>query len=107
MASEAGFPNLRHLRVFCAVARAQSLSAAAARLPLSQPAMTQAIAGLENYFGATLFNRRNDGMQLTTGGEQCLARVERALAILAACIGETERGGVATNQHRSPAAAIT
>jgi DNA-binding transcriptional LysR family regulator len=88
MASDSGFPNLRHLQVFCAVARARSLSAAAVQLPLSQPAMTQAIAGLERYFGAPLFSRRNHGMQLTAAGEHCLARTERALTQLAASLQE-------------------
>lgn len=107
MASDPGFPNLRHLRVFCAVAHAHSLSAAAARLPLSQPAMTQAIAGLEGYFGTALFNRHNSGMQLTTAGEQCLVRVERALALLAAGIGEIDAALATASQNTRQVAAVT
>ena len=72
----------------CSVARYRSVSAAAADMPLSQPAMTQAIAGLERYFGVSLFKRHNSGMQLTAAGEQCVARIERALEQLASGVGE-------------------
>ena len=40
-------PNLRHLRVFLEVARHRSISKAAPRVFLSQPAITQAIGKLE------------------------------------------------------------
>ena len=91
MPRDHGFPNLRHLQVVCSVARCRSVSAAAASVPLSQPAMTQAIAGLERYFGIPLFKRRNNGMQLTTAGERCLMRIERALEQLATGINEMSR----------------
>src|SRR5690349_13290152 len=107
MSREPELPNLRHLQVFCAVARAASLSAAAAELPLSQPAMTQAIAGLEAYFGATLFRRRNSGMQLTAVGAQCLVRAERALTQLAAGTAEIDPPVRARRQHLWPAAVLS
>jgi len=88
MSNQPGLPNLRHLQVLREVARCRSVSAAAARLPLSQPAVTQAIVGLERYFGAALFKRHNNGMQLTAPGEQCLMRSERALEQLATSIAE-------------------
>ena len=48
------FPNIRHMRVFVAAADTGSVSAAADRCHLSQPAATQAITQLEKNLGVTL-----------------------------------------------------
>ena len=58
--------NLRHLHTFGEVARLGSVSAAARAVHISQPAVTQAVAGVERYFGASLayaqqHRRRADG----------------------------------------------
>ncbi|HCQ65083.1 MAG TPA: LysR family transcriptional regulator [Rhodobacteraceae bacterium] len=81
MATE--FPNLRHLRAFMEVAEAQGISAAAHRVHLSQPAVTQAISGLEKRFGVTLLDRRAEGMFPTGEGEVLLFRVKRMFVNLA------------------------
>ena len=73
------FPNIRHLRAFCEVARCKGVSAAADRIHLSQPAVTQAIGKLEDDLGIALFERRPDGMYLTVPGRMMFERVERAL----------------------------
>ncbi len=75
MATE--FPNLRHLRAFMEVADAKGISAAAHRVHLSQPAVTQAISGLEKRFGVALLDRRPEGMFATEEGEVLLLRVRR------------------------------
>lgn len=72
-------PNLRHLGVFCTVARLGSVSAAARAAHLSQPAVTQAIGSLEQDFGSTLFARTVHGMELTEAGKLCAGRVASAL----------------------------
>jgi DNA-binding transcriptional LysR family regulator len=72
-------PNLRHLTVFCTVARLGSVSAAARAAHLSQPAVTQAIGSLESEFGSTLFERTVQGMELTEAGRLCAVRVGRTL----------------------------
>src|SRR5690349_12437555 len=46
------------MRAVNAVFDAGSLSRAARRLGMSQPAITQQVRGLENHFGVTLFERR-------------------------------------------------
>jgi LysR family transcriptional regulator, regulator for genes of the gallate degradation pathway len=79
-------PNLRHLSVFCAVARLGSVSAAARAAHLSQPAVTQAIGSLEKDFGSTLFARTVRGMELTEAGKLCTGRVASALQRLAEAI---------------------
>lgn len=75
-------PNFRHLRVFAEVARRGSISMAADRIHLSQPAISQALAKLEENFGVKLFERRSDGMTPTEHGLLALARVERALELV-------------------------
>ncbi len=76
-------PNLRHLRVFLAVADAGSLAAAGYAAPLSQPAMTQALQNLERQFDAELLTRRKTGMLLTSAGKLLLVRIRRAFDLLA------------------------
>lgn len=75
-------PNLRHLQCFQEIARLGSLSAAARAVHMSQPAVTQAVAGLEGFFNTTLLSRRSDGVSLTPSGQLCLLRIERALVQL-------------------------
>ncbi len=83
--------NLRHLHTFREVARLGSVSAAARAVHISQPAVTQAIAGLERYFGSPLLLRRSTGVSLTSAGEICLARIERSMGQLREAIGATTR----------------
>jgi DNA-binding transcriptional LysR family regulator len=75
-------PNLRHLRAFCMVAETRSVSQAAARIHLSQPAITQAIDKLEARLGAIVFEHGPDGMALTAAGILFRERAERALDFL-------------------------
>lgn len=74
------------LRVFVALARAGSLSAAARALKVSHATVGRRIAALEETLGRTLFDRRADGYALTAEGEAVLELAsgmdERALAIL-------------------------
>ncbi|MBL4812269.1 MAG: LysR family transcriptional regulator [Rhodobacteraceae bacterium] len=76
---DVNFPNIRHLRVFLEVARSHSISIAAGRAHLSQPAVTQAIAKLEADLQVALFMRKNVGFHTTEIGTQFVLRVERAL----------------------------
>ncbi len=85
--------NLRHLHTFREVARLGSVSAAARAVHISQPAVTQALSGLERWFGAPLLLRRNTGVSLTAAGELCLARIERALGQLREAMIEIARAG--------------
>lgn len=75
-------PNFRHLRVFREVARNRSISLAATQVHLSQPAITQAIAKLEDQLGVLLFERRSDGMIPTAAGVLFFDRVDRALNLV-------------------------
>ncbi len=74
--------NLRHLRAFREVVRCQSVSQAAERVHLSQPAITQAITKLEGQLGLPLFERRSAGMFATQAGALFHERVDRALRLI-------------------------
>ncbi|MCC2113417.1 MAG: LysR family transcriptional regulator [Hyphomicrobiales bacterium] len=86
--------NLRHLRAFREVARYRSISEASRHVHLSQPAITQAIAKLEDVLGTPLFERRSDGMFATPPGEIFCDRVDRALGFLAAGAADAIRVGL-------------
>nr|WP_274709226.1 LysR family transcriptional regulator [Nitratireductor luteus] len=85
--------NLRHLRAFAQVAATGSISAASGKVFLSQPAITQALAKLEEAIGTPLFLRKSTGMFLTEAGELLRARVDRALFILARAARRVVRSG--------------
>ena len=66
----------RRVLTFRAVARKRSFSAAARELALTQPAVSQQVAGLEREVGARLLDRRPGGLQLTPAGEVLLAHAD-------------------------------
>lgn len=71
--------NVRPLRAFATLARAGSFTRAAARLHISQPALTVQIHGLEAALGARLFDRNTREVRLTGIGAAILPAVERLL----------------------------
>src|SRR5579871_1778642 len=64
--------RLRHLTCFVVVAQERTLAAAAARLHLSQPAVSKTLAELEELAGRRLVERGRAGTQLTSAGEEFL-----------------------------------
>lgn len=66
--------KLNHLRDVVAVAERGSLRAAARHLRVAQPALTRSIREIEQELKATLFERRNNGVTLTTVGHAFLRR---------------------------------
>ena len=61
--------NLEYYKIFYYVARQGSVTAAAAELSVSQPAVSQAIKALESAVGIPLFVRTGKGVRLTPAGE--------------------------------------
>ena len=74
--------NLRHLRLFLAVMRSGTLTAAAQHTNISQPAATQAIGKLELEAGGPLFDRTRRGFFATPRGTLFADRAARAFALL-------------------------
>jgi LysR family transcriptional regulator, nitrogen assimilation regulatory protein len=67
--------DCRRLTTFVQVAELGSLSRAADRLRIAQPALSRQMRLLENEIGLPLFERHRRGMQLTEAGEDLRARV--------------------------------
>ncbi len=61
--------NLEYYKIFYYTAKYGSLTAAAAELSISQPAVSQALKQLENALSAKLFVRASRGIRLTMEGE--------------------------------------
>ena len=72
--------NFDHLRTFVAIADSGGVHRAAARLHLSQPAVSRQIQTLEADLGVPLFDRIGRRVQLTSEGEDLLRRSRRLLA---------------------------
>jgi LysR family transcriptional regulator, nitrogen assimilation regulatory protein len=77
--------DFRRLRYFVQVVEARSMSAAAARLHVAQPALSKTIRALEDELGAPLLQRSARGVAMTEAGERLyehcqiiLGQVERA-----------------------------
>ena len=96
--------SLRHLEVFCAVARAQSFTRAAEHLHVSQPVVSRTVRELERSLGVELFTRTTRSVSLTPHGDELLElagdlvdRFERTMDRFAAyCRGDYGRIVVAT-----------
>jgi DNA-binding transcriptional LysR family regulator len=76
---KSSLPNLRHLAATVAVIHRGSISAAARAIHLTQPAVTQAVSGLELAVGGRLFERNARGVVVTALGRRSGLRLERAL----------------------------
>ena len=77
--------TLRQLRALAAVHRDRSVTAAARRLHLTQPAVTLQIRNLQMLAGLPLIQRTGEGMLLTDAGRTVLALSERIEAAIADC----------------------
>ena len=71
--------RLDSMRVFVAVAEAEGFAPAARRLAMSPPAVTRAVAALEERIGARLLHRTTRIVRLTEAGGRFLADCKRIL----------------------------
>jgi len=71
--------TLNQLRAFRAIVQAGSFRAAAARLHLSQPSISQRVRELESELGALLFVRQGPKITLTAEGHALIGFAERML----------------------------
>ncbi len=82
--------DLRHARTFVTVAELGTVSKAALRLRIAQPALSRQINALEQELGLKLFDRVGRRLLLTGEGEQLLSDC-RGLLSCASAIGEHAR----------------
>jgi len=61
--------TLRHMKIFVSVCTENSITLAARKLYISQPAVSNAIKELENYYGIPLFDRISRKLYLTEAGK--------------------------------------
>ena len=79
----------RRLRYFLAIVEDGTLTAAAARLHVAQPSLSQALRAFERELGAELFHRVGRGLALTDAGRALIGPARQALLAL-----EDARGAV-------------
>src|SRR6187549_2397791 len=77
-----GMDRLETLRVFVTVAEEAGFAPAARRLTMSPPAVTRAIAALEERIGTRLLHRTTRIVRLTEAGTRFLADCKRILGEL-------------------------
>jgi len=89
--------TVEELRWFVAVAEREHVTAAAAELHVSQPALSRALSRVQAHVGVPLFDRQGRNLRLNRYGRLYLERARRALAELDAGGAElaaaTGRGG--------------
>lgn len=84
--------NFHHLRYFWAVAKAGNLTRTAARLRVSQSALSSQIQQLEAQLGHALFQREGRQLVLTEAGRMALAYAEDIFATGAELLSTLDRG---------------
>jgi LysR family transcriptional regulator, low CO2-responsive transcriptional regulator len=77
--------TIRQLRALAALSANGSVTAAANKLNLTQPAVTLQLRNLQDLAGLPLLQRTNDGMLLTGAGKEVLTLHERIEAAISAC----------------------
>jgi LysR family transcriptional regulator, pca operon transcriptional activator len=79
--------RLRHITTFLEIAQAGSIVSAAARLGVTQPAVSKTLRELEDLLGQQLFDRSGRGLRLNTKGQGFQKQVGSAMTTLARATG--------------------
>lgn len=74
--------TLRHLRIFLAVCREGSTTAAAEKLYIAQPTVSVSVRELEKHYGVTLFDRIGRRLFLTEAGQQMRSYAQHIVSLL-------------------------
>ncbi|MEU4197103.1 LysR family transcriptional regulator [Kribbella sp. NPDC026611] len=85
--------NIEGLRYAQAVSQTKSFSAAARDYGVTQPALSNGVARLEDELGVKLFDRSPRGVKPTTQGARILPMIDHALTSLDAIMSEAQRLG--------------
>ena len=85
--------TLRHLEIFRAVCAQESVTQAAERLNMTQPAVSIAIRELEAFYGVRLFERMNRRLYITEAGRSLLQYADTVLNQFQESIQVLRQGG--------------
>lgn len=99
--------RFHEIEVFIAVADAGSFAKAGARLRLSPPAVTRAIASLEERLGAAVFTRTTRSLSITDVGTHFLESARRVLADLDGAEKAAVGQGTTPQGHLTITASVT
>lgn len=66
--------TIRHMKIFLQVYQLMSITQAAQKLHMTQPAVTRAVKELESYYGIRLFDRISKRLYVTEAGQQFYAQ---------------------------------
>ncbi|MET9382250.1 LysR family transcriptional regulator [Streptomyces sp. NPDC002928] len=84
--------ELRHLRAFLAIAEEGTITHAAARLGIGQPALSRTLKALETHLGVRLVDRSTHHLHLTDAGESFRIRAVAAVAAVEAALDPKRLG---------------
>ncbi|MGH6933702.1 MAG: LysR family transcriptional regulator [Dongiaceae bacterium] len=98
--------RLHQLRAFVAVAESGGFAKAATRLRSSPPAVTRAVAALEQHLGGQLFMRTTRVVQLTEAGRRFLERARQLLIDLDSAEKELSGGSGIPTGHLTITASV-
>jgi DNA-binding transcriptional LysR family regulator len=104
--------ELRYLRYFIAVAEERSITSAAARLRVAQPALSRQLRSLEDEIGSPLMERNSRGVMLTEAGLAFAEDAQRILASVDAAVSAARarsrgtKGDLSIGYAPSPTAEI-
>ena len=73
--------NLKHAQYIMTILQEGSITAAAKKLFISQPSLSQVVKLAETNLGAPVFNRSTDPISLTPAGEKYVEAAKQILAI--------------------------
>jgi DNA-binding transcriptional LysR family regulator len=93
--------RIEQLQYLNAVTRHGSLRRASEELHLSQPALSEAIRGLELELGVRLLDRHRTGAQISRQGERLLPRINDVLNAVAALRAAAQNSGGSMNSRTS------
>ena len=91
--------TLRHLTYFVALAEERSFARAAARVHVTQPALSMQIREMEAALGGALAERLPRDLRLTPAGREVLGRARRILAEVQELEGLARAGALAGRLH--------
>lgn len=86
--------DIRELRYFVQIARTGSVSGAAARLNVAQPALSRQLKKLEDELGVQLLVRHGRGVELTEAGAQLLGEAEPLIEHFTRTLNKVRTGDV-------------